>query len=166
MTKSANFSTPETRLPAAPELISSDARFRVLVADDNNDALDSLALLLEMAGHEVMKASSGQEAVDLALELQPDVALLDIGMPLLSGYEVAQRIRAAPWGNRMTLVAVSGWGQSEDKRRSKEAGFDLHLVKPVEFDAVERIFTQYATRDRSDQRTEMVASGSGEVAAQ
>jgi signal transduction histidine kinase len=157
MNKSTKFEVSEIRAPAASKEPRGEGQFRVLVADDNGDALDSLALLLEMAGHEVMKARTGQEAVDLAFELQPDFALLDIGMPLLSGYEVAKRIRAEPWGGGMTLVAVSGWGQSDDKRRSKEAGFDLHLVKPVEFDAVERIFTQYAARDAEDQRA--VATG-------
>ncbi|HTE43098.1 MAG TPA: ATP-binding protein, partial [Steroidobacteraceae bacterium] len=156
MSKAVNFSIPAARLPEVEpaQIVPRDGTFRVLVADDNSDALDSLALLLEMAGHDVMKARSGQEALDVALEQRPDIALLDIGMPLLSGYEVAKRIRAAPWGSRMTLVAVSGWGQSEDKRRSKEAGFDLHLVKPVEFDAVERIFTQYAiAREVGTQRS-------------
>jgi signal transduction histidine kinase len=110
------------------------ARWRILVADDNSDALESLATLLELGGHEVFSASNGALALESAERHQPDVALLDIGMPKLDGYEVARRIRAQPWGRRITLVALTGWGQESDRQRSGEAGFDSHLVKPLDLD--------------------------------
>jgi len=112
---------------------------RVLVADDNADALESLALLLEVCGHEVRKASDGQETLQAVTAWRPDVALLDIGMPLLDGYEVARRIRGEPWGARLFLVAVSGWGQSEDRQRATDAGFDLHFRKPIGLPILEGI---------------------------
>jgi signal transduction histidine kinase len=109
-------------------------RRRILVADDNADALESLATLLELSGHEVFSASNGALALESAERHRPEVALLDIGMPKLDGYEVARRIRAQPWGRRITLVALTGWGQESDRRRSGEAGFDSHLVKPLDLD--------------------------------
>ena len=107
---------------------------RILVADDNNDALESLATLLQLSGHEVYTAANGAVALESAEQNRPEVALLDIGMPKLDGYEVARRIRAQPWGQRITLVALTGWGQDSDRRRSQEAGFDSHLVKPLDLD--------------------------------
>jgi signal transduction histidine kinase/CheY-like chemotaxis protein len=107
---------------------------RILVADDNNDALESLATLLQLSGHEVYTAANGAMALESAEAHRPEVALLDIGMPKLDGYEVARRIRAQPWGQRITLVALTGWGQDSDRRRSQEAGFDSHLVKPLDLD--------------------------------
>jgi len=107
---------------------------RILVADDNNDALESLATLLQLSGHEVYTATNGAVALESAEQNRPEVALLDIGMPKLDGYEVARRIRAQPWGQRITLVALTGWGQDSDRRRSQEAGFDSHLVKPLDLD--------------------------------
>jgi signal transduction histidine kinase len=112
---------------------------RILVADDNADALESLALLLEVCGHEVRKASDGQETLQAVTGWRPDVALLDIGMPLLDGYEVARRIRSEPWGTQLFLVAVSGWGQSEDRQRATDAGFDLHFRKPIGLPTLEGI---------------------------
>jgi signal transduction histidine kinase len=107
---------------------------RILVADDNNDALESLATLLQLSGHEVYTAANGAVALEFAEQHRPEVALLDIGMPKLDGYEVARRIRAQPWGQAITLVALTGWGQDSDRRRSQEAGFDSHLVKPLDLD--------------------------------
>ena len=107
-------------------------RRRILVADDNADALQTLATVLELGGHEVFSASNGSLALESAERHLPEVALLDIGMPLLDGYEVARRIRAQAWGRRITLVALTGWGQDSDRRRSQEAGFDSHLVKPLD----------------------------------
>jgi signal transduction histidine kinase len=115
---------------------------RVLVADDNLDALNSLAMLIELAGHEVRKAADGREALALAEQWRPDLALLDIGMPMLDGYEVVRRIRAESWGASMQLVAVSGWGQAEDRRRAMEAGFDMHFVKPIGFDTLTDLLSQ------------------------
>lgn len=116
---------------ARPELAPVVGR-RILVADDNPDALASLAEVLKLQGHEVFSAANGTVALECAERHRPDVALLDIGMPLLDGYEVARRIRAQPWGAQVTLLALTGWGQEPDRRRSQSAGFDQHLVKPLD----------------------------------
>jgi CheY-like chemotaxis protein len=110
------------------------ARRRVLVVDDNHDSADSLTALLKMMGNEVTTAYDGAQAVETAAALRPEVVLLDIGMPVLDGFEACRRIRQQPWGRGMYLIALTGWGQDEDRRRSQEAGFDSHLVKPVDAD--------------------------------
>jgi len=107
-------------------------RRNILIADDNQDALESLALMLRMEGHEVTCASDGEEALALAGQRKPEIVVLDVGMPKLDGCEVARRIRAESWGRGAVLVALTGWGQDVDRRRSREAGFDMHLVKPVD----------------------------------
>jgi CheY-like chemotaxis protein len=112
---------------------------RILVVDDNRDAADSLGLLLRLMGNEVRTAHDGLEAVGAAAAFRPDVVLLDIGLPKLSGYEVARRIREQEGGKDKLLVALTGWGQDEDRRRSREAGFDHHMTKPVEFDALQKL---------------------------
>jgi PAS domain S-box-containing protein len=117
------------------------ARRRILVADDNRDSALSLAMMLNMLGNEAQTAYDGLEALDVAAACRPDVVLLDIGMPKLNGYDTARRIREQPWGQNMVLVAVTGWGQEEDKRRSQEAGFNTHLVKPVDPTALEKLLT-------------------------
>jgi PAS domain S-box-containing protein len=122
------------RLPAAAALDDaqpSPARARILIADDNKDSAESLSLLLEVTGYETRTAHDGLEALQAAETYRPGVMLLDIGMPKINGYEVARRIREQPWGKDMLLVAITGWGQEEDKRRAREAGFDHHLTKPV-----------------------------------
>jgi len=119
------------RPPAAESSGETVAR-RILVADDNQDAANTLALLLRLGGHEVHTAHGGRAAVALANEFHPDVALLDIGMPDMDGYEVARQLRATAWGHDCLLVALTGWGQEDDKRRAHEAGFDHHLTKPVD----------------------------------
>jgi CheY-like chemotaxis protein/two-component sensor histidine kinase len=112
---------------------------RVLIADDNQDALDTLALLLEVDGHEVFKTVDGGAALEAAAHWKPDVAFLDIGMPVLDGYATARGIRKELWGRDILLIALSGWGQREDMARSREAGFDMHLVKPVSADAIAKV---------------------------
>ena len=112
---------------------------RVLVADDNRDAADSCAMLFRLHGHNARVAYSGAEALAAAAEFRPALALLDIGMQDMDGYEVARRIRAAPWGQGMVLAALTGWTQARDKRRSREAGFDHHLAKPVEFEELQKL---------------------------
>ncbi|HTV50412.1 MAG TPA: response regulator [Steroidobacteraceae bacterium] len=107
-------------------------RMRILVADDNFDAAQSLALMLSMEGHEVRTASNGLEALQLAQDFHPQVALLDIGMPKLDGYETARQLRQRPEGKSLLLFALTGWGQEDDKERARQAGFDRHLVKPLE----------------------------------
>ena len=110
---------------------------RVLIADDNLDAAESLQMWLEMAGHNVQIASNGTEALKIAATFLPEVALLDLGMPGLSGLDVARKIREAPWGRDIVLVALTGWGHEDDRRRTAEAGFDHHLTKPVLPEAIE-----------------------------
>lgn len=105
---------------------------RILIVDDNRDAADSLGMMLRLMGSEVRTAYDGEQAVQDAGEFRPEVVLLDIGLPRLNGYEACRRIREQAWGKSMVLIAVTGWGQEEDKRKTKEAGFDQHLVKPVD----------------------------------
>jgi PAS domain S-box-containing protein len=112
---------------------------RILVADDNQDAADSLALLLEATGNIVRTAHGGHGAIALARDFQPDIVLLDIGMPDMSGYEVARQLRETHWGKNVRLIALTGWGQDEDKRRALAAGFDHHLTKPVELQELEKL---------------------------
>jgi CheY-like chemotaxis protein len=123
-------------------------RRRVLVADDNRDAADTLGLLLEMNGYEVTVAHSGKDAFERLLRHPPDAAVLDIGMPDISGYEVARRFRQESGRTDVFLLAVTGWGQQEDIARARQAGFDAHLIKPVDPDRVARILRQYLAADR------------------
>ncbi len=109
---------------------------RILVVDDNRDAATSLARLLQLSGNTTHTAFDGLEAVQAAATHQPDVVLLDIGLPHLNGYEACRRIREQPWGKHMALVALTGWGQEDDRQKSKDAGFNAHLVKPVEYAAL------------------------------
>jgi signal transduction histidine kinase len=118
---------------------------RILVVDDNVDAAASLALLLEIMGHETRTAHDGLEALDAAAAFRPQAILLDIGMPNLNGYEVCRRLRAQPWGKGLLVVALTGWGQEEDLRHAREAGFDHHLVKPVEPAALQEILAKPST---------------------
>jgi CheY-like chemotaxis protein/nitrogen-specific signal transduction histidine kinase len=120
---------------AAPEPASAVTR-RILVVDDNCDSAESLAALLRLTGHEARIAHDGLAAVVAAEEFRPDVVLLDLGLPRLSGIEACRRIREQAWGRSMRIVALTGWGQGEDRRRSREAGFDEHVVKPVSHDAL------------------------------
>jgi CheY-like chemotaxis protein len=122
--------------PAAAAPPPAPVFHRVLVADDNRDATQSLAALLRLSGNEVHTAHDGLEAFDAAENLRPDVMLIDIQMPKLNGYDACRRIREQPWGKDMLLIAQTGWAQEEDKIRAREAGFDAHLVKPVDLKAV------------------------------
>jgi CheY-like chemotaxis protein len=133
-------------------------RCKVLVADDNADAAHTLALILKMSGYDVQLAISGTEALAVARREQPDAMFLDIGMPDMSGYEVAASVRREPWGEHVLLVAVTGWGQPNDKEKSKAAGFNHHLTKPVDLDHVEQLLaafskqlaSRYGSRDGED----------------
>jgi PAS domain S-box-containing protein len=113
------------------EQTRSVRKCRILVVDDLRDAADSLAMMLRMSGHETSTAYDGLEALQTAKTFRPNVMLLDIGLPKMNGYETARRVRDEPWGGNVALVALTGWGQDEDKRRSLEAGFDHHLTKPI-----------------------------------
>jgi CheY-like chemotaxis protein len=130
------------RLPALPSVRSatgdedeapaSRTRRRIVVADDNEDSAVALAELLELFGHEVWTANDGVEALERAAEVQPDMVVLDLGMPRMDGFEAARRIRETPACKGALLVALTGWGQDSDRQRTREAGFDKHLVKPVD----------------------------------
>jgi CheY-like chemotaxis protein len=119
--------------PPRPEAVCDPPRRRILVVDDNQDAADSLAKLLTRAmGQQVEVAYDGPGALEVADRFRPDVILLDLGLPGMSGFEMAERLRRRAEFRGTLLVAVTGWGQEDDKRRSKEAGIDFHLVKPVD----------------------------------
>lgn len=131
-------SEPRPALHAAAGAVARRGR-RILVADDNEDSVTSMALMLEILGNDVRTAGDGLEAVEVAEAFRPEVILLDLGMPNLNGYDACRRIRERPWAASAIIVAMTGWGQDEDKRQSREAGFDRHLVKPVEPSVVERL---------------------------
>jgi signal transduction histidine kinase len=116
---------------SAPELMIVGEPRRILVADDNHDAAESLALQLQLAGHEVRTVHDGADALAVAKGFKPHIALLDLGMPRMDGYETARQLRRRPGGKSLGLIALTGWGQQEDRKRTAEAGFDVHLVKPV-----------------------------------
>jgi CheY-like chemotaxis protein len=122
--------------PQAPsekdEAAAPESSLRILIVDDNRDGADSLVMLLRIMGNDTRTAYDGQQGVDVAEEFRPDVILLDIGLPKLNGYEACRRIREQPWGKSVVLIAMTGWGQEDDRRRSHQAGFDHHLVKPVD----------------------------------
>jgi signal transduction histidine kinase/CheY-like chemotaxis protein len=138
-------------LPCTPEPVPAAAEgpapgLSVLLADDNRDAVDMLAALMRMDGHTVVTAYDGQEALALATRHQPDVLVLDIGMPGLNGYEVARRVRAQPWECQPLLVAATGWGQQDDRRKATAAGFDAHLTKPFDPHALAELMAAHAAR--------------------
>ena len=149
---------PAVEAPAAPprEPTGDEAwhqggpRRRILVVDDNQDAADSLSLMLQLKGHDIRTAQDGLQGVQIAEEYRPDLVLLDIGMPKMNGYEAARHIRQQPWGQSMLLVALTGWGHEDDKRRAAEAGFDHHLTKPVEHSRIEALLQAWeaGARDR------------------
>jgi PAS domain S-box-containing protein len=130
------------RLPIQPEPLAQKSAAavpekavsgrRILVVDDNRDAALTMAMLLKLTGNELQTAHDGLEAVSKAAEFQPEIVLLDIGMPVMNGYDACRAMRQQPWGKQMRIVALTGWGQDDDRRQSQEAGFDAHLVKPVE----------------------------------
>ena len=132
----------ETPRPLAPVTVSQSTPAvgrRILVVDDSEDGAELLAMLLQFGGHETHKAHDGVEALEAAERFRPDVVLLDIGLPRLNGHEVCRRIRQEPWGKDMVLVALTGWGQEEDRQRSKDAGFNTHIVKPVDHDLLMKL---------------------------
>jgi signal transduction histidine kinase len=129
-------------VPVTDDARPTSARRRVLVADDNRDAAESLAMLLEMAGHEVRVAHHGRAALSVAQAFRPDTALLDIGMPDMTGYEVAQTLRGEPWAVGIRLIALTGWGQETDRRRALDAGFDHHLIKPIDPDRLAELIVR------------------------
>jgi signal transduction histidine kinase len=135
-------SLPQEALTTPMEAHEGGARRKILVVDDNRDSAMSLSLLLELDGHEVRRAYDGIEALEIAEEFRPEITLLDIGMPRLDGYGAARELRRRDWAKSSLLVALTGWGQQEDKRLAREAGFDHHMVKPVDPDALRRLLIE------------------------
>jgi len=129
----------------------SAARRRILVVDDNRDSAISLSMLLELDGHDVRRAFDGLEALEIADEFRPEVTLLDIGMPRLDGYGAARELRRRQWAQSLLLIALTGWGQQEDRRLAREAGFDHHMVKPVDPEVLRGLLEQPARGARSPQ---------------
>ena len=132
---------PQPPEPIVSEPTTTTAR-RILIVDDNRDAATSLAMLLKITGNETHTANDGLEAVEAAANFRPDMLLLDIGLPKLNGYEVCRRIREQPWGKNIVIVALTGWGQEEDREKSRNAGFDGHMVKPVDFAALTKLLSE------------------------
>jgi CheY-like chemotaxis protein len=120
---------------------------RILVADDFPQSAETLARLLQRDGKEVQVVQDGAAAVEAAAQFQPDVVLMDIAMPKLDGYEAAKQIRQQPWGKGMVLIALTGWGQQQDRRRTQEAGFDAHLTKPVNYEAIMAVLANLSNSD-------------------
>ena len=151
-----------TQLPALPRAEKSPtqpsgsgaARHRLLVVDDNQDAANTLAMLLGMQGHDVQVAHNGHAALEIAAAHRPAMIFLDIGMPGMDGYQVARQVRQIPALKSVVLTALTGWGQQEDRRRSAEAGFDHHLVKPPEPQVVEGLLANLTTEIKDENRDE------------
>ena len=119
-------------LPSASATATSVPALSILIVDNNVDAADSLGMLLSFEGHEVTVVHSGAEALEAGARVRPQVAFVDIGMPVMDGYQLARHIRAQAWGTGMLLIASTGWGQEDDKRQASEAGFDRHITKPAD----------------------------------
>jgi len=122
-----------------PRTLAPGGRHRVLVVDDNQDGAESMTFLLRAMGQDATMALDGEQALELAVSFQPDVVLMDIGLPRLNGYDAGRRIREMPGGDRVVLVALTGWGQDDDRRQSREAGFDHHWVKPVDLQVLREL---------------------------
>ena len=131
---------------------------RVLVVDDNVDSAQSMSLLLGLEGYQVECAYDGEEALHAAARFSPQVVLLDLGLPRFSGFEVAQRLRAEPWGDALLLVAVSGYGRERDRQAAREAGFDLHLTKPADPDEVLRVLAERGPLREAGRRASIVTT--------
>jgi two-component system CheB/CheR fusion protein len=123
----------------SPPPSEQQKRLRLMVIDDNRDAAESMSMLFQLWGHEVECVYDGRAALDTAANFRPDAVFLDIGLPGMDGYEIAERLREIPQTNPMVLVAITGYGQDEDRRRSRDAGIDHHLVKPVAPDTLQKL---------------------------
>jgi CheY-like chemotaxis protein len=121
---------------------SAEIRRRVLIADDNQDSAVSLSMLLDSLGHETKVVYDGGAAVEAAEIFRPDVAIVDLDMPRLNGYQVARMLKEQGWATQILLIAMTGWAQEPDRERGRQAGFHAHLVKPVALDALQRVFTE------------------------
>jgi PAS domain S-box-containing protein len=134
--------TMGNQTPTTEDNSAKTSKRRILIVDDNQDSATSLGIMLKLMGNETRTAHDGLAAIETASAFLPDIILLDIGLPKLNGYEACRRIREQPWSRGMVIVALTGWGQEEDRRRSADAGFDHHMVKPVELDALSRLLSE------------------------
>jgi len=141
----ANTATSSSEPDRGDPAFDDQSRLRILVVDDNHAAAQMLKMVVELLGNEVRVAHDGKQAVDAAAKFLPEIILMDIGMPIMNGYEAARFIRQQTWGEKMVLVALTGWGQDEDKQRTNEAGFDHHLVKPAEPAVLKQLLADYQT---------------------
>lgn len=139
LSKPAVLSQPETAVESPPER-------RILIVDDNRDSADSLSMLLQITGNKTYMAHDGVEALEAIEKYRPEVVLLDIGLPRLDGHEVCRRVREKPWARNIVIIALTGWGQEDDRRKSEEAGFNGHLVKPVDYDELLELLSSLTTR--------------------
>jgi CheY-like chemotaxis protein len=139
LSKPSVSSQPESTVESSPER-------RILIVDDNRDSADSLAMLLEITGNTTYMAHDGVEALEAMEKYRPEVVLLDIGLPRLDGHEVCRRVREKSWGKTIVIIALTGWGQEDDRRKSEEAGFNGHLVKPVDYDELLELLSSLTTR--------------------
>jgi PAS domain S-box-containing protein len=139
LSKPALLSQPDTAVESSPER-------RILIVDDNRDSADSLSMLLEITGNKTYMAHDGIEALEAIEKYRPEVVLLDIGLPRLDGHEVCRRVREKSWGKDIVIIALTGWGQEDDRRKSEEAGFNGHLVKPVDYDELLELLSSLTTR--------------------
>ncbi len=135
--------------PSIPHEKVAAAGLRILIVDDNEDAASSLAMVLELADHQVETAFNGMSGLLLAASFKPDVVILDIGLPDINGYEVARQLRRSPWGQSVLLLALTGWGQQQDKQDAASAGFDHHFTKPVDFDGLLALLSPAPDRYRT-----------------
>jgi CheY-like chemotaxis protein len=147
--------------PAEDNKVVSGRKRRILIVDDNRDTADSLAMMLQMMGNETHTAYDGLEAVQAAALFRPEIVLLDIGLPKMNGYQAAWHIRQQQWGESMALIAQTGWGQEEDKRRALEAGFDHHLTKPVQAAALEKLLALIHPEQRHWNASSVSGAGEG-----
>jgi CheY-like chemotaxis protein/nitrogen-specific signal transduction histidine kinase len=158
---------PGTAIRQNPEEIdntglSTTCFRRILVADDFPESAATLARLLQQDGNEVRVAQDGIEAFEVAERFHPDIAVLDIAMPKLNGYEAARKIREQPWGKNIVLIALTGWGQQQDRQRTHDAGFDAHLTKPVNYDAIMEILAAFSTGTKLSLRPEPLRTSATE----
>lgn len=132
---------PGSTLAAVNEPARSPLKLQVLIVDDNADAAEMLGLLLERRGHTARTAASGVQALDLATQARPDVALLDVGLPDMSGYDLGRKLRSLPGLEGLPIAAITGYGQGDDQQKSRDAGFVAHLVKPVDMEEIGQLLS-------------------------
>jgi CheY-like chemotaxis protein/two-component sensor histidine kinase len=132
----------------APEPVDGRQKRRILIVDDSRDGAACLGMMLSLQGHDTRTAHDGQEAIELAEAFRPEVILLDIGLPRLNGYDACRRIREQPWSKDTFMIAVTGWGQEDDRLRSQEAGFDRHMVKPIDPEALQQLLADSSLPER------------------